>query len=827
MNTTPINPYKPGPPVREKDFYDRKALLDKVFNDLKSSNAILLQGQRRIGKTSFLHRLHDFLMEGAGSTESLPLIFDMQIYVDDTLPQFQEHLAGEIAKKLNMPYPRSAEFESDPTLFQETWLPQVFNHLGNRQLVILVDEFDNLGELKEGRAVEELVPFIGNLVENEDRLKWVFTVGRHIDKLPMHYDQIILTAEKHVIKRLTREETEELICEPASRYLTFQPEAIDQIFQMTSGQPHLTQALCWKVFGRVTSDEGRHVVTPEDVEAVISSTLETYKDALSSIAQVPAIEKPVLLAVAQLTGEKQPASRQSIIQFLEEHRIPLERGELDDALKHLKDWDLLAQENQMWQLTVELVRLWVEKNISLERDADEERDLRQARADRRFNLAETAYKEANYAVAIQDYKEALRYKPDHQKALRGLADSYQKTGSLAGRASSLQKLYRLDQTVFPEMVEALENYAQECETEGKHTEAIEQYKNLIRIQRRHPWEIGLVQACLEEADKHLEETRKPVVNKIYPLSEARRVIEDGLTAVFRGPESEKLRKKLEEIEHRKKEIEHDEWVASKFKDADKAEEKENWKEVALIYQDLLGDGTNLTEKQERTLQKATWKSLYNENSFFYQIPLMRGPTWLKSMVGSVAGLIETAILMDIIDIDAWGASIYALLIALNIGLVKALGRQRATNILAVHFIVGGVVAGLFKVITSFEGVHLFLPLVENGSLFIFESLRAYILLIVVVATPLALVVFLEMSFTHGKVRTGIVNSIYTLIGGVVCALIGGVLGIWLSIPGMLPLPLAAYLSLGVSWILVSLIMDIGDPATYGVNPDDTKFVFRR
>ena len=808
------NPYLAGPPVPENRFHDRTDLLNQVRDELSYSNAILLQGQRRIGKTSFLHKLKSILMKEGAPGDFLPFYFDMQNCVDNTLPEFQEHIAGEIGKSLRLPVPSLTEFESDPDLFCKKWLPQVFEHLENRELVFLVDEFDNLGEKKESEALATLVPFVCDLIEKEHRLKWIFTVGRHMDKLPMDYERIVTRAEKHPIGRLSEDETRRLICEPAAGKLKFEPAAVERIFQLTSGQPSLTQALCCEVFGRV-SDKERTVATKEDVDAAIADILKTYETLISSIAHVPLYEECILRAVAQLTSNGQAASKDDIIHLLDDHNISFEIGELGSILNRLVDWDLLEHEDQKWKPTMELVRIWVEKKVPLEPI--------QIRARRRLELAEQARSEGNYNLAIQDYREALKYIPQNRrslrkKALHGLAEAYWGIGDFAGRIGALEKLYKLDPDVKPRLVGVLADYAQHCVREGKYWEAMEQCAAILKLQDRPRYKKWLVQSCLREADKHLEETKKPEVDKNYLLTQARRVVERGLTHVPVGPEAEQLERKLKEIDQREREIEREKWIEQRFEDARKAEEEENWREVTKAYIDLLKKNVELNPRKKRTLQKAAWKSFYNENSLFYRVPLIKSPIWLKSMVGALAGLIETLLLINLVpQIATWDAPLYALLIALNIGLVKAIGRQRAVTTLATHFIAGSAVAGLFWVITHIVGFELFYP----------SHFLAYVALIVLVAAPLASIVHLEMSFTYGKARTGIINGMFTLIGGTICALFGGVLGTWLVNSGVLELPLAAGVGLGAGWILVSLIMEIGDPATYSVSPDDIPSVSRR
>ena len=62
----PDNPYKPAGGVEGANFYGRADLLARAQREIVHSNVVLLQGQRRIGKTWFLHQLGSFLAaEGA------------------------------------------------------------------------------------------------------------------------------------------------------------------------------------------------------------------------------------------------------------------------------------------------------------------------------------------------------------------------------------------------------------------------------------------------------------------------------------------------------------------------------------------------------------------------------------------------------------------------------------------------------------------------------------------------------------------------------------------------------------------------------------------
>jgi tetratricopeptide (TPR) repeat protein len=625
MTLLTVNPYKVGPPVTGTDFYGRTELLSKVCQALIRSNVVLLQGQRRIGKTSFLQRLPNFLSNQAGQARLilpmvpvafeiqeylqvpplLPIIFDIQRYVQDTLPHFQQHLANTIAKEIQLPVPSLSEWESNPILFRDVWLPQVFERLGKKGLVIIVDEFDNLGEQTANRANEELVPFLGQLVAGEQRLKWIFTVGRHIGRLPIQYDPIVSPAVQFRLSFLSKPEADKLIVNPASELLTYEPTAIERIYQLTSGHPHLTQALCSEVFERVVFEEERDIATLEDVDAVIPHVLKAYEGAIASIVRVPALEERVLAAVAQLTSEEKAACREEIIELLLANRIRLERDELTDTLDSLLEWELLVGDVQGVRIAIEIIRIWITKNVSLEPSREEELDIQYILAQSRYEFAQKARQAGKYDLATKDYQEALEYIPNHCEALRGLAEAYRLSGNLAGRADTLQKLYLHDRNVMPELVEALADYAQQSEKEGQFSIAAEQYDKLLKLQNRKLWRQRFVETlirdfekCIEEAERILdseeiqESSARDKLHKLkYIVANRRENIQQTQAVIDEWSESKKIQIFLKKIKRR-------EWTVFKRIDVVDTRFAKNWKSCAKNLLDLEKAGIDINSKEK-------------------------------------------------------------------------------------------------------------------------------------------------------------------------------------------------------------------------------------
>ncbi len=677
-------------PCERGRLFGRADLLHRVGRELGHSNVVLLEGQRRIGKSSFLHQLALYFTDEAEERHFLPLFFDIQTYLDNTLPEFAMHLATTIAKGLDIPVPPLTGWESDPALFRE-WLPEVFRRLDSRQIVMLVDEFDNLGEVGGGRAIETLLPFIGALVAREQRLKWVLTVGRHMGNLPIQYDSIIAPAVKLSLGRLTAQETEQLIVNPPSVVLAYQPAAIARIFQLTSGQPHLTQALCKEVFDHVVLGEERTEATDDDVNAVLDSTLASYEGAISSIARVPAIEERVQAAVAQLTAGGHPAVRDEIVRLLLLNGVSLAVDELDRSLDRLVEWDLLERENGGWRPAIELVRVWVVRAIPVAPSREQTLDIASARARSRYQFAEEARRRGQVEIAVEEYQEALKHLSTHQGALRGLAECYRLTGNLAGRVATLQKLHLQDACARPELVEALAVHTHEVETAGDLALAADGYEALIKLQGGDRWGPALTRVCLREVERQLgEPAEAPPAIPAAPeaLARARQVLERGLALVQEEePEASNLATALQRVAH-------GEWIHATRAHARQTADEEDWEVAGLHLIKLHKAAVELTPDELKALRTAAWYALDDRTGAFYRrFPWWsRLPLWIKHSAGGLIGAIEAFSLISLVPRAAgWWLAVFGVLMALNIGLARGLARRRFRRVLGIYLLAAGAI----------------------------------------------------------------------------------------------------------------------------------------
>jgi len=267
-----FNPYIAGAPVLDDAmFYGRGKLTRRMLSTL-SRNSLMITGERRIGKTTFLHHLKRALAEDqAGEWRFFPVFVDLQGVPEQA---FFHALMADIVEGLRL-VGRTREalrFRPDAERYEARDfshdLPLVLEELRTRtekrvKLALLIDEVDVLNEYSESVNQRLRGIFMKSFSENlvavmsgvAIRRRWKSEVSPWYN----FFDEIELPP-------FTREEAEALVREPVAGVFRFQPEAVDRILDLSALRPYFVQKYCVHAVGHML-DEGRSTIRVADVEA--------------------------------------------------------------------------------------------------------------------------------------------------------------------------------------------------------------------------------------------------------------------------------------------------------------------------------------------------------------------------------------------------------------------------------------------------------------------------------------------------------------------------------------------------------------------------------
>jgi hypothetical protein len=273
-----FNPYIAGAPVLDDDmFYGRAKLTARMLSTLHR-NSLMITGERRIGKTTFLHHLKRVLAEDeAGEWHFFPVFVDLQGVPEQS---FFHALMAEVADTLELSSATrvALRFTPEPDEYDARDfghdIQKVIAELRTRterkvKLALLIDEVDVLNEYSESVNQRLRGIFMKSFSENLVAVMSGVGIKRRwkseVSPWYNFFDEIELLP-------FSREEAEALVREPVGGVFRWRPEAVERVLELSRLRPYLVQKLCVHAVNRML-EQGRSVIRLEDVEAARDAAL--------------------------------------------------------------------------------------------------------------------------------------------------------------------------------------------------------------------------------------------------------------------------------------------------------------------------------------------------------------------------------------------------------------------------------------------------------------------------------------------------------------------------------------------------------------------------
>jgi tetratricopeptide (TPR) repeat protein len=516
------NPYIIGRPITEANlFFGRESLFQFVADNLyKGSQVILLHGQRRIGKSSVLAQIPNFVDLENFVFVPLSLEGDSQKPLGEVLHELARDSLEHFGLIGSIVLPSITELEHDPKIFVDRFLLQLRHALKTQNLVLLLDEFDAFYSLKV--AAGHLFQYFQSEVYHHPDLYIIPVVGRQLNDLP-ELVSLFREAPNQEVGLLDRRNAERLITMPAEGLLDYSQDAIDAILELSAGHPYFTQVVCFAVFSHAR-EEDRWQVTRADVESIVEKAIELGEGGLAWFWDgLPIPERVVFSAAAEVPEAKlvsDQLANADLLNFTQEEPLALLRDRgviltppLHDAVFNLVDWKFLQSVGSKsrptgtsippristFRVTIELVRRWLIRRHALQHEVWELERLN-PEVDRLYQEIKKARPFGVTLSIISRLTPILAANPNHFGALFEMAECLMEIRNFSQAVKYYDRAYRVDSVRAKDgFLQALWDYGDELREEGHLKEARGMLKQALEIVPDSP-EIHQVleEICKEE-----------------------------------------------------------------------------------------------------------------------------------------------------------------------------------------------------------------------------------------------------------------------------------------------------------------------------------------
>jgi len=276
------NPYGPGLAEGPR-FYGREIESERIsilLQDGSRSAAVLLWGQKRIGKTSFVLRLRE---RSRGSF--LPIYLDMQGLRDGSTTEFLHRLMSNISQALcdNRPNlkqeistPQFHRLRKDPLTYFDTFMAQLQEYVQSPPLVVILDEFQCLCSLREELVSRSAIfSRLRSLSQHQPSLHFVLSGGGLMNQLTNQcdIDSLFTITHNEKLSCLSEKAARRLIKDGLTKIGGITELASDLLLDQTGGHPFYLQLLCSRLYEQ--AQENKTMITQQFVSQCIQEWLQT------------------------------------------------------------------------------------------------------------------------------------------------------------------------------------------------------------------------------------------------------------------------------------------------------------------------------------------------------------------------------------------------------------------------------------------------------------------------------------------------------------------------------------------------------------------------
>ncbi|HZH99274.1 MAG TPA: AAA family ATPase, partial [Fimbriimonadaceae bacterium] len=351
------NPYVPRSPLPPESplFLGREETFEFLARHVMEQHVqrhAVLYGERRVGKTSIIRRLHRELPP----ERFVACMIDLQSLISSGFANFLYSLALEISDSLAAAVPpivvsppELQRLQQREQRFEEEFLRAVCRGLGDRRLVLALDEYEHLTTLSNSldTTPDRLFGYLRHLMQAYTQITFVLTGAHVLTELPdPRWRTYLNLASCHRVRLLGDSEMRSLIVSPVSEAGQIYDEtAVSSIASLAGGHPSFLQTICsYLVAHRNRSRRPR--ISEAEVTHCLEGILSEVDDVLAEVWETRSTSRERILMALIAEGVAAGGSPTlGELSLLAERQFPSANpSEISDVFARLKDREIVTED---------------------------------------------------------------------------------------------------------------------------------------------------------------------------------------------------------------------------------------------------------------------------------------------------------------------------------------------------------------------------------------------------------------------------------------------------------------------------------------------------
>lgn len=363
------NPYNFTKPAEDEMFFNREDLFKWIEENMKKSTVyqnVMLEGQRRTGKTSFLKELHKII-----ELEHYCIFIDLEFYQGIEEVIFLREVSREIQRIISndIPIPSLQEFVNRRHLALKDYIESISSD-NSKKIILIFDEFDKIASnIEKDLFKPGFLLFLRGFFQHNSHVNAIISGNFDFSKLnSFEWKEFFTIFNLKRIGVLDEDSARDLVVQPVKDCLQYDQYAIKKILDFSGRNPFYIQLLCHALVNYINGKKKQNFVEAEDVSTVV---LEEAKESAEPILRLTwddfsQIEKKTLFALSRLRNQyRRSVNSEEIQHFLRQQGLKLRKWKILEIFDFLIEKDIVTKSGEdpsFYDFNIVFLRDWIEEH---------------------------------------------------------------------------------------------------------------------------------------------------------------------------------------------------------------------------------------------------------------------------------------------------------------------------------------------------------------------------------------------------------------------------------------------------------------------------------
>lgn len=360
------NPYNFTRPAEDEMFFDREDLFQWMKANMEKPTIyqnVLIMGQRRTGKTSFLKELKKRI-----ELDHYCIYIDLEWYPDLSDIKLLFEICQELHHKIpNTSPPQMMEFERKSYTAFGDYIRNIPLHSSDSKKIILIfDEFDKIeSKIEEGLSRHGFLLFLRAFLQHNSRVTAI--VGGKFDFnkiISPEWREFFTIFNPKIIGALDEESAAALVQEPVENFLQYDPYAVRKILDFSGRIPYYIQLICHTLITYLNKKE-QNFADSEDISTVVLNDARVMAEPTLRLTweEFDPAEKEILFALSRLKIQhKRAIHLRDLEGYLKQKNVRMKTWELISLLGTLREKGIVTKSGEspsFYDFAILLFEEWI------------------------------------------------------------------------------------------------------------------------------------------------------------------------------------------------------------------------------------------------------------------------------------------------------------------------------------------------------------------------------------------------------------------------------------------------------------------------------------